>query len=1034
MVWYCLYRAAVGAVILVLMILIAQLKGAAKRNRKAVLAWATAAGVVVLGAFYRHDYWVQFAVTVALLAGTVYNYRQFRWGLTYYLTEHLNQAFLLLAFLLMVWGWSFAWLGVPDLIWHEDLWLRFLSAVSATFLLALLGTIAFNLISVGGGARSNVRGFYKVGTVHYRFANWLIPWLRGATGRRAGVNPLHFFLWVAQFPFLLLLVLPALCPSFFPYVPRLTSIRPNLYAYLVGLVVWVAGLVMGVVLVKVGMKIGEHLSVYSDKFAEAVGVAAREAFGALSGLLDWLGGWGARGLSLVTSVWQWIAGPGGPVVWKLPKAPGVGNVGVLVKGREEQTKTLFAFVVGVTLFYLALNLADAFGPAWMKVPPGPALFSLLALVAILAGLVRLLLDDAHWYWRFPLFVGLVAWVAWANRSIDKLRYENMPYEDYAKVHLREKVKATYFPSPSAVAGPGAGAVPDDLGLVDDSCAREAWRARMMAKLPASRKPKLVVICCSGGGARSLVWTSLVLDRLGGALTSEKLDGAIQDFDESVRMVAAGSAGAVGAGYYVKALYDNWSRTRTPAEVRLPPRGWSGPKYIPRDSESTVVRSIALGEIWRMFNAYPVGGAPPEDRGRILEANWTHLRQVPLEELRPAEQAGEIPSLIAEPVTLEDGRRLFISNLDLGRNFNAGAKGRGRGLVLCGGFELLFGREARDQSRGDPALLGQIADLESGRDFYADATSQAPALKAPDSDVAPTNFSLTGIEFSKTFDRSNGFRLATAARMSGALPMFTPAVYLPSEPALRVIDSGFFDNYGIDVASAWLFANYDWLREHTSGVLLVQIRTIGRREDRTGVPPQPSGPTPVLLRGYQVVGSVVEGALKAFSTGAIFRNDRDVAWLSELFNARKGGGHPSDFFTTVIFENTAIARSHPDGPPSPDRDADRPNWDASFGAMTWVLTEADDRSMQESLPGSRPSGIEVEGTGLVLIKNLHQKLKEIDPGDEDRRAALTWELERAENYERLEALKTWWVLDHEPGTPMASTPSPGAKKAGNRGPP
>ena len=33
----------------------------------------------------------------------------------------------------------------------------------------------------------------------------------------------------------------------------------------------------------------------------------------------------------------------------------------------------------------------------------------------------------------------------------------------------------------------------------------------------------------------------------------------------------------------------------------------------------------------------------------------------------------------------------------------------------------------------------------------------------------------------------------------------------------------------------------------------------------------------------MIESVAEGAVNAFSAGAIFRNDREVAWLSELFN-------------------------------------------------------------------------------------------------------------------------------------------------------
>jgi len=342
---------------------------------------------------------------------------------------------------------------------------------------------------------------------------------------------------------------------------------------------------------------------------------------------------------------------------------------------------------------------------------------------------------------------------------------------------------------------------------------------------------------------------------------------------------SGSAGGAGAGYYVKARYDRLSQSRTPrvpAGLRLVSPGWS--ETVPRDSESAVIRSIALAEIWRKFDPRPVRGAPPNDRGRELERQWEQLSQLPLEELRAAERAGLVPSLILAPTTLEDGRRLFISNLDLLNLAPSLAvqqvqplapRPLSRGLVLCGGSELLFSREAWSAVQGTPALVDFVDDLESGRDLYSrevDASGPAGAPRPPagrrnpvrPSDVAQTNYSLTGVEFARAFDRANGFRLATAARMSATAPMISPAVYLPSDPELRVADSGFYDNYGMDVAAAWLFRNRCWLKANTSGVLLVQIRAMGRREMRTGVVPPAAGFFPQFFKGFRLVGSVAEG--------------------------------------------------------------------------------------------------------------------------------------------------------------------------------
>jgi hypothetical protein len=631
-------------------------------------------------------------------------------------------------------------------------------------------------------------------------------------------------------------------------------------------------------------------------------------------------------------------------------------------------------VVVLTAFFIGLNAVNGLLPS--VVPPGLALFSLLGLLVVLDGLSRIVLPARYWYWRFPTAVLVVAFLALANRSVDKLQFENMAYDPWSRTDLRERVAREYLPGPRT----GVGAERD--GLVDDREARQAWRGQ--APATGARKPKLVVVCCSGGGARSLVWTATVLDRLG---------QAVPGFDDSVRVIAAGSAGGTGAGYYVKARYDRLSQSRTPrvpAGLRLVSPGWS--ETVPRDSESAVIRSIALAEIWRMFDPRPVRGAPPNDRGRELERQWEQLSQLPLEELRAAERAGLVPSLILAPTTLEDGRRLFISNLDLlnlapilavQQVRPLAPRPLSRGLVLCGGSELLFSREAWSAVQGTPALVDFVDDLESGRDLYTrkvDASGPAGAPRPPagrrnpvrPSDVAQTNYSLTGVEFARAFDRANGFRLATAARMSATAPMISPAVYLPSDPELRVADSGFYDNYGVDVAAAWLFRNRCWLKANTSGVLLVQIRAMGRREMRTGVVPPAAGFFPQFFKGFRLVGSVAEGAERSFSTGAIFRNDRLVAWLAELFNGRD---HADPFFTTVVFENTAVVRADLDRPYDLESAADLDARDASYGALTWRLTQAEARSVRASFPVCELRlmplvndlcGIPAKGKDLVVV--------------------------------------------------------------------
>ena len=77
--------------------------------------------------------------------------------------------------------------------------------------------------------------------------------------------------------------------------------------------------------------------------------------------------------------------------------------------------------------------------------------------------------------------------------------------------------------------------------------------------------------------------------------------------------------------------------------------------------------------------FPYDGMVPIDRGKRLEMTWEDLRDLPIEELRELERSARIPSLVLNPIVVEDGRRLLLSNLDLSREARCP---RARGPVAC----------------------------------------------------------------------------------------------------------------------------------------------------------------------------------------------------------------------------------------------------------------------------------------------------------------------------------------------------------------
>jgi hypothetical protein len=82
-----------------------------------------------------------------------------------------------------------------------------------------------------------------------------------------------------------------------------------------------------------------------------------------------------------------------------------------------------------------------------------------------------------------------------------------------------------------------------------------------------------------------------------------------------------------------------------------------------------------------------------------------------------------------------------------------------------------------------------------------------------------------VDFTSFFAKQDPYslRLLTALRMNATFPVVLPNVWLPSDPVIDVMDAGLRDNYGEETSLRFLSWFDDWIKENTSGVLLLQIR-------------------------------------------------------------------------------------------------------------------------------------------------------------------------------------------------------------------
>jgi hypothetical protein len=521
------------------------------------------------------------------------------------------------------------------------------------------------------------------------------------------------------------------------------------------------------------------------------------------------------------------------------------------------------WVAGLLFAALALNyLANALGLGFAT--PATALCSALGLIAFTYGFV------IYREWNRALIaLALFLLLMLGGVPQYKLRVPGLDayYENGRLV--------TQFPSTQPVERARDSQRMQTRRMRDEPAPAGLIRTEEIAWTAAGepRRP-LVLVCVSGGGIRASVWSAAVLS---------ELERRVDDFPYHVRMISGASGGMVGAGYYVSSL--------------LPPQrlGGPGPRHAlikgrteDRDALETLVRNLAedslsvsvkqmiFHDAW--WTLLPFSNS--HDRGRALEAQWstywdayidpkltggTRVGDMTFGRLRAGERAGWRPSLVYSPMMVEDGRRVLITNLQL-------------------------------------AALTQ--DVGASLVLKDDRVS-------PDEPVQPYEFySRSGAQLALMFPGAfDDFRVVTAARLSASFPYVSPAAVLPTRPRRRVVDAGYYDNYGVTVAAGWLAdcltgedgVKLEWLKRHVSGVLVLQVRDGVNKLTDLDSQIGEAGSSPGG-RGFEWASTPVEGVLSARDSVSVFRNDSSLQKVSELFRiVGPREGFDPDYFATVAIE-------------------------------------------------------------------------------------------------------------------------------------
>lgn len=166
-----------------------------------------------------------------------------------------------------------------------------------------------------------------------------------------------------------------------------------------------------------------------------------------------------------------------------------------------------------------------------------------------------------------------------------------------------------------------------------------------------KKPKLVIICSSGGGLRSSLWTFHSLQHADSILNGKLL--------RQTQLITGSSGGMLGAAYLRELYYQDQLDTNI---------NMYNPAYSDRismDMLNPVAFSLAINDLFIRFQSVSDGNYKyTKDRGYALEkqlnVNTNQVLNKRLRDYYEPEKQALIPMMILTPSIINDGRTLYIS--------------------------------------------------------------------------------------------------------------------------------------------------------------------------------------------------------------------------------------------------------------------------------------------------------------------------------------------------------------------------------------
>ena len=277
------------------------------------------------------------------------------------------------------------------------------------------------------------------------------------------------------------------------------------------------------------------------------------------------------------------------------------------------------------------------------IPAGATVFLLFTMLVMLTSAIYSWLKE----WSLLVFIVLIVFFNYLSGQ-KRFHYENQAYGlNYAgekAIYSNESLRKHAYDSTQYEL--------DFTGTID---ILNKWRINLMKRdneKLKTKKPKLVIISCSGGGLRASLWTLYTMQ-----YTDSLLKG---DLFRHTQFITGSSGGLIGASYF-REIY-----LRSLSDSTINPYDQKFREKISTDLLNPIAFSIVVNDMFFRLQKFKDGPYTyTKERGyafeRQLNLNTDSFLDKRLIDYVQYEKEAMIPMLVFTPTIINEGRRLIIAS-------------------------------------------------------------------------------------------------------------------------------------------------------------------------------------------------------------------------------------------------------------------------------------------------------------------------------------------------------------------------------------